>query len=1042
MSLPSLAVRRPVMANLVMLLIIVGGVVSYQNMGSEIFPEIPIGMVTVTTVLPGASPKEIEQLLTIPLEEQLQKVDEIDQLTSMSAENISNIMIMFEPGVENIFEKVTEIQNQIEKVERFPGKAEPPDVREMSMPLELLTLALVGTAPEGESRDFARDLSEELKTVPGVSEIDIGGLREREIWVEVDPHRLQSYGLSLQQVSRALGNRNLNLPGGLIRLDRGEYSIRTEAEFRDLQEILSTIVLQDPDGGFIYVRDLATVRDTFAERMTLARLDGHPSINLNIKKDPAYDAADVAAEIRRRVDGARDRLPAGADLQVVNDSSIEIDKRLRALFQNFGVGLGLVAVSFTLAIGWRAATIISAGIPVAFLGSFIFLNAYGYTMNQLVITAMIIVLGLIVDDAIVICENIYRHLEEGMPLRRAAVFGAEQLMAPVIATVMTTVAAFLPLLLMTGMMGKVMGVIPVVICLALLASLLEAFFILPAHAFEWTGKAASHTPPEPRAWVQTATRLYAGLLRRCLRFRYGVVALLLVTAFGAILLGTRMDFVLFGGTDIRSFSVAMEGRASSSFLETDRILTELEKIMLGLQNEAAEDVDTVRTRGGMLQRGFESVSGTHVGQVSVNLADLTDRTRSGNEVLEDARSRIGEVVGPRVLNFEKEMHGPPVGKAINVRVKGDNFETLRVITDEVKSYLETVEGVTDVADNFPPGKEEVRPVLDLQRISDVGLDVGQVAAEIRAGFDGIEATRVYDGNEEIEVIVKYDADSRASVAQLAEMRFATADGLIPFSNIGTLVREPGYSQIQHHDTKRSITVSGGVQEGVITSQRANTLLMNRFTDLSQRYPGYTLEYGGEWEDTQESIASLMRAFLIAIIVIYVILGGLFQSFMQPLVVMFSVPFAFIGVVVGFVILDEPLGMAAMIGTIALTGIVVNDSLIFIDFINRRRGEGHSADESILRAGAARLRPILLTSVTTVAGLLPMSLGLFGIDESMKPMAVAIAWGLSFATILTLIVIPCAYRIADDLSLRVRGLPLSVTRETDHADGTLATASHH
>jgi multidrug efflux pump subunit AcrB len=1019
MSLPALAVRRPVLANLMMLLVLVGGVMSFRNMGSEIFPEMSIGMVTVVTVLPGASPKEVEQLLTIPLEEEIGKVDEIDQMTSTSSESVSVILVQFEVGVENIFEKVTEIQNQIEKVERFPEEAEPPEVREQKAPFELVSLSILGTAPESEVRDFVLELDEALKTIPGVTEVDVGGLREREIWAEVDPYRLQSYGLSLSQVAQALGARNLNLPGGVIRLERGELSVRTEAEFRTLGEIEGTILARDSEGGYVYLRDIAQVRDTFAERSTLARLDGHPSVNLNVKKDPDADALTVVQDVRATLARFEERLPAGAEARVINDSSIEIQKRLRALMQNFMVGLALVALSFTLAIGFRAALIISAGIPVAFLGTFIFLNAYGYTMNQLVIFSMIIVLGLIVDDAIVVCENIYRHLESGMPIGRAAVVGTEQLTAPIVATVMTTVAAFLPLLLMTGMIGKFMGVIPVVVCLALVASLFEAFFILPAHAFEWTGTSAAHRRPEPRAWVQSATRAYERLIVGALRFRYAVVAALLIVASGAILLSTRMDFVLFGGADIRSFTVAMEGRPSASFHETDRILTEIESAIIELKGDDP-DVDSVRTRGGFLQRGYDSVSGTHVGQISVQLTDLAERERSGFDVLEDARDRLRDVAGPRILNFEREMDGPPVGKAINARIKGDSFDTLRTISAEIQAFLKGVEGVSDVADNFPAGKDEIRPDLDLRRVAALGMDVRQIASEIRGGFEGIEATRIYDGNEEVDVIVKYDRESRRSVANLAEMHFATPTGSVPFSNLGTLRREAGYSQIHHHEEKRSITVTASVDEQLITSQRANRLLMEELADLPERYAGYRVEYGGEFEDTQESIASLFRSFFIAIIVIYVILGGLFQSFLQPLVVMFSVPFSFIGVVAGFLILDEPLGMASLIGTIALTGIVVNDSLILIDFINRRRAEGFGVDDSIRRAGGARLRPIILTSVTTIAGLLPMSLGLFGVDESLKPMAVAIAWGLSFATVLTLIVVPCVYRIADDLTLRLTG----------------------
>ena len=817
MSLPSLAVNRPVLANLMMILIVIGGLLSYRNMGQEIFPQISTEMVTVSTFMQGASPKEIEQLLTIPLEEEISKIDQIDNITSTSAENFSTIVIQFDVGIDNIFEKVTEIQNQIEKVERFPEEAEAPEVREQKTTFETITMAVVGRASEKEVREFVIDFEIALKGIAGVAEVDVSGLREREIWVEADPYRLQSYGLSLQQVAESLGRRNLNLPGGLIRFDRGELSVRTEAEFRDLDEILGTILRQDDSGGFVYLRDVATVRDTFAERMTLARLDGDPSINININKDTTSSAIEIVADVKEAISVFEGRLPAGAEIRVVNDSSVDISNRLRALFQNFSVGLLLVALSFTLAIGWRAALIISAGIPVAFLGAFIFLNAYGFTMNQLVITAMIIVLGLIVDDAIVVCENIYRHMEAGMPLRRAAIFGAEQIMGPIVATVLTTVAAFLPLLMMTGTTGKFMRTIPIVVCLALLASLFETFFILPAHAYEWTGTFGRRAQPRPKGWIVALTSLYARLIEKALRRRYWVVLSLVLVAAAAAALATRMDFILYGGSDLRSFSVAMEGRTSASFGETDRILTEIEAAMMKLK-ERTPAIESVRTRGGSLRRGYTSVNGTHVGEVSVDLLDLASRERSGHDVLAEARKKLGDVAGARVLGFEANLEVPGVGRAVNVRAKGPGFETLVVIAEEVKSYLRTLEGVVDIADDFPPGKDEVRPVLDLQEVAAVGLDVRQIAAEIRGGFEGIEATRIYDGDEEVEVMVKYHQSSRRSIANLAEMKFASPTGMIPFSNLGTVARRPGYNnRIAHHDSQRVINITASVREGVVTA---------------------------------------------------------------------------------------------------------------------------------------------------------------------------------------------------------------------------------
>jgi multidrug efflux pump subunit AcrB len=473
-------------------------------------------------------------------------------------------------------------------------------------------------------------------------------------------------------------------------------------------------------------------------------------------------------------------------------------------------------------------------------------------------------------------------------------------------------------------------------------------------------------------------------------------------------------------------------------------MREVEAHALALQEEASE-IESVRSEVGSLRRSnFDRQSGSHLAEVSIDLVDFEDRERTGHQIKEELRERLQDITGVRTIGFEETRQGPPVGKAVAVRVKGDSFDTLQTIAAEIKTFLRGVDGVKDIADSFPAGKDEVRPVLDLEKLAAVGLDVRTVASEIRGAFEGIEATRVYDADEEIEVMVKYDEAHRSSLAGLEEMKFAVPGrapaagsagvSQVPFSNIGHMERQPGYAQIGHHDQKRTIQVSADVVEGTTNSREVNELLVERFADLEQRYPGYAIDLGGEYEDTQESMASLVSAFGISIVVIYVILGGLFSSFVQPIIVMFAVPFAFIGVVVGFFVMGQPMGMFSTIGIIALSGIVVNDSLVLIDFINRERAAGTERDEALLQSGVVRLRPILLTSITTVAGLLPMSLGLFGTDRFLQPMALAIAWGLIFSTVLTLVVIPCVYRIFDDISMKIRGKPLHGGQEREEPAG--------
>lgn len=1037
MSIASFSVKQPVLINLLMVLVLVGGYFSYRTMAKDQFPDVSVDMIQVVTLLPGSSPKEVEQLITIPLEEELAKVDEVDNLISISADGQSFIIAELEPGAD-VFEKITEFQNQINLVQDLPVDAETPVVQEILIPFRLMTIALVGSAPEHQVREFVQDLDDELSQVKGVEVVTVAGLREREIWVEVDPHRLHSYGLSLQDVGAALRRRNLNLPGGGIKMGRSEFVVRTEAEFVNLEQILNTIIKDDGAKHYVYLRDVAEVRDTFEDRQTLARLDGENSINITVKKDDRSNALDVTEDVRAVLADFEKRMPAGLHYRIVEDASEEIRDRLSGLYSNFAVGLGLVIVSFTFFIGVRAALMVALGLPVALMGTFIMINWYGYSVNTIVLFSMILVLGLVVDDAIVVCENVYRHFEQGMPLKKAAIHGTNEIFWPVIATVLTTIAAFLPLLLMGGVLGKFMSIIPVTVTLALTASLVECLLILPSHIAEWgapkVGKTRKKHKVQP--WLLKVIAGYERMIGGLLRARYLVVLATIVLAFGSLFLAARhMDFILFGGRDLRFFSLTVEAPAGATLVETERIMRELEGKALAL-SERAPEIKHVRTNVGMMenmQRG--TVTSTDIGEIAIELVPLHERERLGQAVKNDFRELIVDVPGARTMTFEDRREGPPVGKAVQIRVRGDNFETLQQIAGEVKDYLATIPGVVEIMDNFPPGKEEVRPDLDLERVAALGLNVQTIAQEVRGAFDGIEATTVHDGEDEIDVVVKYAENYRDSISNLGDMMFATPMGVVPFSNLGDVERIRGFSQISHYNQKRAINVLADVVTDVVdedgnrmTSKRVNEMVQGEFGDISRRFPGYTLDYGGEFEDTQESLESMQRAFIISLILIYVILGGLFQSFIQPLIVMFAVPFSFIGAILGFYVMNEPLGMFAIIGIIALAGIVVNDSLILIDFINSRRRDGIDPHDAIIQAGAARLRPIVLTSLTTIAGLGPMALGLFGVDQFLRPMALSIVWGLAFSTVLTLIVIPCVYRIVDDFVRIVIRRPLGLTHE--------------
>jgi len=1037
MSLGSFSVRHGVLLNIFVILVCVWGVMSFLNMPRDLFPDVTTESIMVTTIMPGASPKEIEELITIPIEEELIKVDQVDELISSSGEGASTIFMTFETGVDNFFEKVTDVQNNVNRVRDLPEDAEKPVVQEIKVAFDIITVSLVGDAPELDMREFAERLDDEIKLIDGVQEIDITGLREREVWIEVDPSRLNAYGLSLSQVAAAVRARNLNLPGGMIRMGRGEFSVRTEAEYKNLDQILETVVKQDGEEGYVYLRDIATVKNTFEERKSLSRLDGRPAITLMVKKDKKSNAITLVEKVRAKVDEMRPQAPPGTDVTVIDDRSLEIKNQLDSLGSNLMTGLILVVIIITISIGWRASLLVGSGMLMAFLATFVFMDLFGYTINMLTLFGLIMVLGMLCDDAIVVCENVYRYYEAGMPLKEAAIRGVDEIAWPVIASVSTTVAAFLPLGMMTGVLGQFMGVIPVVVALALVASLFEALLILPAHIYEIGSpkkSASSNKKAGPPRWMIALNSMYEGFIGFCLRIRYLVLPIAGAVAVFAVYVATNhMDFILFGGRDLQAFSLAIETPSGSSLRETTRVLQEVEEKALELQKTTPE-MEYVRMRVGSLQTapGMMGQASSNVGEVQVKLVPLYERTRLGQDIREEYRAMVTDATGYRTMNFEDRSNGPPVGKAVQVRVRGENFDTLREIAEIVKAELRQIEGVTDIMDNFPPGKEELRPKLDMEKVSALGLDVRQVATEVRGAFDGLMATTIHDGKDELDVMVKFKEDSRNSSSNLKDILFSTPSGLIPLSSIGEMERAPGVAQISHFNARRTINVLADVSEEMtsygkkMTSKLANEMLAERLKGLEDKYPGYTLSFGGEFEDISESLDSLMRAMLIAVILIFMILGGIFDSFVQPFIVMFTVPLGFIGVVFGFWIMNEPLGMFAIIGIIGLAGIVVNNAIILIDFINERRRAGADRRQSIIEAGSVRLRPILLTSITTVLGLMPMTINLFGVDPLMKPMALAVSWGLIFATALTLVVIPCLYSIFDDFYWLILRRPLGIS----------------
>ncbi len=1020
MHISEFSVRQPVLVNLLVILLLVAASVTYSYMTKEKFPDISLDEVWVHTSYPGVSPEEIERLVTIPIEDEVAGIDGIEDITSVSSEGYSQIEIDFESGIEDFPRKIQEVQNRVNRVEDLPEDAETPEVQEEEWTTIAVVASLSGEIPESTLKRLSDDLEADLLDIPGVDAVTAIGRRDREIWVEVDPARLESYEFSLADVISSLRNKNLDIPAGTLGSGREEFLVRTMGEAETLEQIERVIIRSSTEGGHVYVRDVAKVIDTFEEATTEGRLNGEKTINLMVMKSKTGDTIRIVRAVKAlKRDYEEGRLPDGVTLTLTNDASVDISSNLNALYGNGAVGLVLVLIVLCVFVGLRPAILTAVGLPVAYSIAILLMQYFGITINMLSLFGLILVLGIVVDDAIIICENSCRHIEEGLSPPEAAVVGTREVTWPVIAAVSTSAAAFMPLLLMSGTLGKFFGVIPKVVTFALLASLVEALFILPSHIADFAKPIpARRSGRMADTWLGQLNRVYLRLLNFTLDRRYLCVSAVIALAAGCIAFAyVFMPFVLFPARDVEEFGVTIKMPVGTKLEETSRVVAQLERAALELPEE---EVYAVIGRIGTGQLAdYDFRTGSHIGQVVLDLTDRFERQRSGLEIVNEYREAIAEIPGPAEVNFLEWREGPPVEPAVEIHLRGDEFAVLRVIADDIKAYITGIEGTRDVTDDFEPGKREARIIVDEEKAHLLGLDMATIGSTIRFAVDGGIASSIHDRGEEIDLRVILREESRRDLENIEEMRFRNRAGaLVPFQNFGRIERKPGYTNINRRDRKRAITVSANVDENVITSVEINRLLKDRYKDLGKNYPGYAMRFWGEYAETQEQVIALAKAFGVAILLIYAILGSLFKSFAAPLVVMLAVPFSFIGVVVGFFVMGEPLGLMAIIGIIGLAGIVVNDSLILVDFIDNGREAGLERRDATLRACRLRLRPVILTSVTTIFGLLPLALGLFGLSPFLTPIAVAIVWGLTFSTFLTLLLVPGLYAIVDDLAGRV------------------------
>ncbi len=1063
MSLPAWSVQNRVAVNLMCVLLLVAGfLAATTRLKLDLFPDVSTNLIQITTLDPTTSVAEdIERTITIPIEEELASVRGVKRIDSFSEDNFSNIFVELESSITDLDPPLNEVRQAVDKAKaKLPSTIEPPVIEEFDIPLPLITFTVSYPASYDPMtiRPQLERIKRRLQILPGVSSVLADGLDRREVWVEVDPHKLESAGVSIEEVADAVRRKNLNAVGGRMDASGGQRLVRLAGEIRSAGE-LADVPVKTSGGRTLLLRDVATFSDTSEEPRTLGRADMRPAVTFTIVKKKGADALLTVAQCRQVFAREAELLPPEVKSRVLSDSTRFIRVRINTVAQNGFQALLLVGVLLLLTLNWRLALLVTIGIPISFAGVMLILYIGGYTINLLSLFAMIMALGMVVDDAIVIAENCYRYLQAGLSPQEAAIRGTGEVIWPVIGSVSTTVAAFLPLIWAEGIIGKFLLIVPVVVISALLFSLLQAFIVLPSHIADFVrrGRTAAEIEemPPARGWrrlpravsvtyrdmrdvvdafLGATISVYRHLLTLALRWRYLAIGgfVVMLVAVGGMLAAGLVPFKLFATDFADTIFVKAELPADFSLQQTRDAVARVEQRIAEVL--PPDDLLSIITRVGAR---FDSTNqfleyGTNLALITVDIDEENPGCRKPSEIARSLRRIISEFPGFVSLTVQVEEGGPPVGRPVNIELSGSGFPELLAAAEAIEMKLSEIDGVFNVANDFPRGKTEYRVVVDEARAARAGVDATTVARALQGGFFGLEAGRMRWGNEEVIVRVKAAERFGNDPELLMGMRIINREGNpVDIASVATIETATGLSRVKRSNQERVVTVSADVESLITTSDqvtKAASLWMNQ---VLVNHPGVTAKFAGESEDTDVSVASMQFAAIVAMLLIYGLLAVISNSFLQPVVIMSVIPFGVVGVILGLIIMGEPLGLMAIMGTVALAGIVVNNSVVFVDFINRYRhdvtGKPGSLPRSqplrisrfvrwrsILASAGTRFRPVFLTTATTTVGLANLAFFSSGQEQFLAPMAQAIIFGLLFATLITLVLIPCLYSALDDL----------------------------
>ncbi len=1026
-------IKNHVAANILMLFLIGGGLFSAMTMRTEILPAIDPRVILVSVPYPGATPAEVADSITTRVEEALIGIEGVKRVHSVAAEGMGSINVEMRDFADAA-QVYNEVETAVNGLSSFPPEdAERPTISRIRVTPDVMTLAIFGDTPESTLRHWTDTIEDELQDLDGVSLTTIRGIRDYEISIEVSEDKLRKHGLSLQDIGEVVGNFSTDISAGNVESQQGEILLRIQDRRYVGSEFESIAIRTLEDGSVLRLGDVATVADGFEDTNIVSRYNGKRAAFIDVRRSESQDTLTVAKEIKAFLQTLS--LPSGLHVEISSDQTTILADRISLMARNAILGFVLVFLILVLFLDLKLAVWTSAAIPISFLGGLIVINFLGYSINMISLFALIVVLGIVVDDGVVMGESIFEEQKKAKGDKNGVIRGVLAVIAPVTVGVLTTICAFAPLLFSTGTMGQIVGVVPVVVIPILLVSLLEAYFILPSHLSNparWSTGILSTLRDRTSALLE---RFVHGFLLPfasfCMRWRYATLAVFLAIAIftAGLIRGGIVRFIFFPEVESDTVQISLAMPIGTPFSATEKCVEEIESAVEEVKSIVDEDrngqsavlsvATTIGAQKGQLSPGgtMASDSGSHLAHLKIQLIPSDFRSHSADDIVSMIRERMAGLPGIDELTLESSL------VEAEADIEFELFHADGVLLEEAATALReeigAIEGAFNVSSSLKAGKTEY-----LYRLKPEGLAVGltpqELGRQLRSAYFGLEVERVQRGPSEVVVYVRYPKEDREDLSTLEETRIRLRNGSeVALSAVAEPLIQTGPSKIESVDGRRTVRIAADADSKITTPNAIIAHLESAvLPDLKESYPGLSYAFAGETKDQAEDLASLFKNMMIALLLIYVLLGSQLQSYIQPLVIMAAIPFGFSGAVLGHFLLGYDLTFISLFGAVALTGVVVNDSVVMLDFLNRQLREGKSPFDSAKLAIARRFRPILLTTLSTCLGLLPILTETSIQAKFLVPMVVSLSMGILFATPIILLLVPCLTLIVEDIKQRL------------------------